>query len=126
MDNTYEFSSDQNRIIADLASRMSSVGAFLIIAGAVALVSAILSSVQGAYVAVIALLTVGAFFLVTGVWSRRSARYFRYVVDTTGHDIDHIMRALTELDKFYTLKFWLVIAYLVIILSALVLVPSLG
>lgn len=120
----YEFTAEQNRLIADLARKMSAVGIFFLSVGGLAVASAVyaLRHSQGGYFA--ALLLAGVYLLVTGWWKVRSGRCFRLVVDTSGSDIEHTMRALAALDRLFTLSFWLVIAYVVLVVSALLGYPA--
>jgi len=56
--------------------------------------------------------------LLIGIWTINAANSFKLVVDTRGHDIPHLMNALTSLRKLYTLMFWFLIAALVLIVLA--------
>lgn len=122
----YEFDRQQNRIIADLAKKMTGVGLFLIIAGVTLLLAAAVGarSEQVANLWILAL--AGAFFVITGTFTFRGGRSFRRIVDSEGNDIAHTMAALTQLDRFFTVNFWLVFAFVLLVISALVGVPSVG
>ena len=56
--------------------------------------------------------------LLIGIWTINAANSFRLIVDTRGHDIPHLMHALTSLRKLYTLMFWLLIITFVLIVVA--------
>jgi hypothetical protein len=57
--------------------------------------------------------------LLIGIWTINAASSFKLVVDTRGHDIPHLMNALTSLRKLYTLMFWLLIVALVFMVVAI-------
>ena len=42
-------------------------------------------------------------YLLIGVWARSAAGSFQQIVETTGHDINHLMQALGSLNKMYAL-----------------------
>jgi hypothetical protein len=56
-----------------------------------------------------------------GVWTERAGAQFRTVVVTEGRDIRHLMHALEDLRRLYTLQFWICLAAIV---SALVLLGA--
>ncbi len=112
----YEFDREQNLLIADLAGKMSSVGIFLVAAGTLSLMVAAVSIGTGRPGPFVALILAGAFFLATGIWTVRGGRAFRAVVDTEGNDSPLVMHALNQLERFYTLNFWLVVIYLMTVL----------
>ena len=117
----YEFSDAQNEVMLDLARKMQGVGIFMLVLGTLALIGFVVSlfaEPQGVWI------FVAAFFLVIGVWTVRAAREFRQVVTTEGSDISHLMTALTELKKFYTLNFWLFVVYLVLMLLTILGIPK--
>ena len=120
----YEFTSEQNELIADLARKMLGVGAFMFVASALALIGAASSASAARYDLAIALAFVTAFFAATAVWTVLAGRSFRRIVETEGHDIPHTMAAFAQLRRFYTLHFWLFVVYLVLIVLAILGYPS--
>jgi hypothetical protein len=64
----------------------------------------------------------GLLYLLMGVWTRSSAASFQQVVDTTGRDIRHLMDALSELNKMYSLIYTLIVIGLLVLIAALGLV----
>jgi hypothetical protein len=60
----------------------------------------------------------GLIYLLIGVWTRRSAGSFKKIVDTRGSDITHLMNALSELNKMYTLLYTLIIIGLLVLGAA--------
>lgn len=119
--NGYEFTGEQNRVIRSLARKMQAVGIFMLVLGALALagfVASLFGTPAGVWI------PVAVFFALIGVWTVRAGREFRQVVETEGSDISHLMTALTELKKFYTLNFWLFVVYLVLIVLAILGIPG--
>ncbi|MDP2885743.1 MAG: hypothetical protein Q8P51_12070 [Ignavibacteria bacterium] len=67
--------------------------------------------------------------LLIGIWTINAASSFKLVVDTRGHDIPHLMNALTSLRKLYTLMFWLLIvalAFMVVAIAAGIFMWAMG
>jgi hypothetical protein len=62
----------------------------------------------------------GLLYLLIGVWTQGASRSFQRIVDTTGRDIHHLMAAVSELNKMYTL------IYTLIVIGLLVLIASIG
>src|SRR5262245_56731733 len=61
----------------------------------------------------------GLLYLLIGMWTRSAARSFQQVVDTTGHDIRHLMDALAALTKMYALIYTLIVIGLLVLIAAL-------
>jgi len=61
----------------------------------------------------------GLLYLLMGMWTRSAARSFQQVVDTTGRDIRHLMDALSELNKMYSLVYTLIVIGLLVLIAAL-------
>jgi len=61
----------------------------------------------------------GLLNLLMGVWTRSAARSFQQVVDTAGHDIRHLMDALSSLNKMYALIYTLILIGLLVLIAAL-------
>src|SRR5262245_45023225 len=121
----YEFTTEQNELIGDLARKMKLVGLIGVVLGILNLLSALLLLVfvfQDRLPAdvlqripedvrrqmpptgylwgyLLQAAVIGLIFLLIGVWTRSSASSFRQVVDTTGRDISHLMDALGSLHK---------------------------
>jgi len=99
----YEFKPNENKIIGDLASKMHFVGLTLLFVGLLVILHGVVVAVH--YGPIIS----GTFTCVVGIWTQRASVSFKNVVHTEGHDISHLMRALEDLRKFYSLLFWLFI-----------------
>lgn len=121
---SYEFTAEQNRVIADLARKMLGVGIFMFLIGALALTGGLASAWGSRPDAAMVLVLAAAFFLAVAVWTVAAARSFRRIVTTEGHDIPHTMAALAQLRRFYTLHFWLIVVYLVLIVLAILGYPE--
>jgi hypothetical protein len=114
----YEFSVPQDDVIRTLSGRMRFVGIFYVLAsglvGLAGLVMLFFAPLIGLFYLV--LLTPE---LLIGIWTINAANSFRLVVDTRGHDIPHLMNALSSLRKLYTLMFWLLVVALVVMVLAI-------
>lgn len=120
----YEYTAEQNQLIADLARKMLGVGVFLALIGAVTLIAGLTSAWRARVDVAVILFLAAAFLLIVATWTILAARSFRKIVDTEGHDIDHTMAALAQLRRFYTLHFWLIVVYLVLIVLAILGYPA--
>ena len=121
---SYEFNAEQNQLISDLARKMKGVGIFMAAIGLLALGGCVTGAVRARPDLAITFALVAAFFIAIALWTIRAGREFRRVVDTEGDDIPHTMNALAELRRFYTLHFWLIIVYLVLIVLAILGYPA--
>ena len=120
----YEFTAEQNHLIADLAKKMLCLGIFLLLTGALALAGCCASAWSSRADAAVVLVLAAAFFLAIGSWTVAASGSFRRIVETEGHDIPHTMAALAQLRRFYTLHFWLIIVYLALIVLAILGYPA--
>ena len=102
----YEFNYSENSIIGNLGSKMSFVGLFMLGIGLFFFVSVIIRWIKSHHLEV-ALLFLTLLFIVVGIWTHRAGREFRNVADTQGKDIHHLMGALKNLLKLYTLIYLL-------------------
>ncbi len=102
----YEFSYTDNSIIRNLGSKMSFVGLFMLGIGLFFCSSVIIRWMQSHHLEV-GLFFMTLLFIVVGIWTHRAGREFRIVADTQGKDISHLMRALENLLKLYTLLYLL-------------------
>lgn len=128
---SYEFDSQQNQVIGALASAMRWVAVPLIVLGVLYAIPAILCvvhafrnpvSILGAvYVGLVALIA-----LSLAQWTRRAASSFDKVVSTGGQDIGHLMDALDNLRKKYSLLSFFVKLYVAVLLVALIAVVILA
>ncbi len=122
-DNGYEFTAEQNAVIRDLGRKMQGVGIFMIVLGVLSL-AGFAVGLLGPRAPNLVWIPIAAFFLLIGLWTVRAAREFRQVAETEGQDIPHLMTALEELRKFYTLHFWLFVVYLVLIVLTILGIPE--
>ncbi len=120
----YEYTAEQNQLIADLARKMLGVGIFMCLIGALALIACAASAWGSRLDTAVVLAFAAVFFLAIATWTVAASRSFRKIVATEGHDIPHTMAALAQLRRFYTLHFWLIIAYLVLIVLAILGYPA--
>lgn len=118
---TYEFSAPENVLIRQLVDAMRFVAAASLALGALVLILGIAGvSTQGRAALGPAL---GNFaqcvvFVLVGVWLQRAVDAFTKVVDSAGDDITHLLEALTELTRVFSLqRAVFVLALLVTVLS---------
>ena len=121
----FEFDSRQTKIISELASAMRWVSAPLLLLGILYVAATVLcvvhafrhptTSFAAVYVGLMSLL-----FLLLGRWTKDAATGFQHLVSTTGHDIEHLMHALDNLRKKYTLLSTFVKVYVAISLVAVI------
>jgi uncharacterized membrane protein YhaH (DUF805 family) len=139
----YEFSAADNSVFGGLAGKMRFVGIFLIVVGVLYLFLAgliAIGAISGQSVTTtqktdggvvvtqrnlhightIGYLVGGIIYLCLGVWTGNGAVAFRRIVDTQGSDISHLMEAVTNLRKLYTLQYWLIFIALIVMLVVLV------
>ncbi len=116
----YEFDNSQNQVIEQLAHKMRFCGIFLIIVGVIIALPGVLTlsgilimpgiALPGLTLLIAAMYFLNAlFYIVVGMWTVKAASSFKLIVDTTGNDISHLMNALGELKKLYTLQYTLLI-----------------
>ena len=108
----YEFTYSENTVIGNLGSKMSFVGLFMLGIGLFFFVSGIVRWGQSHDLDV-GLLFLSLLFIVVGIWTHRAGREFRSVAETEGKDISHLMGALANLLKLYTLLYMLFFVALV-------------
>ena len=102
----YEFKPHENQIIGELAAKMHFVGLFLLAVGVLMIGIGVLVHHAGPIVT-------GTLACVIGLWTQRSSVSFKDVVYTEGRDISHLIAALEDLRKLYSLQFWILILGLV-------------
>jgi hypothetical protein len=112
-DKQYEFKPGENKIIGQLAFKMHFVGLFLLAMGL------IIIAIGVAVVFHVGPIISGTLACVVGLWTQRASMSFKNVVQTEGRDITHLMDALDDLRKLYTLQYWLLILGLLLALAGL-------
>jgi hypothetical protein len=103
---TFEFSPEQNLLFAALGSRMQFVGFFTLGLGVVAVLMDLGRKNGG-------LILAGVLYGLIGLWTARAGSQFRSVAWTRAHDISHLMAAVRDLKKMYTLQYWICLIALV-------------
>jgi hypothetical protein len=96
----YEFSDEDNVVIQVLASRMNFVGLFALGVG-------IFVIFLGALFFHIASILSGSLYAVIGIWTHRAGHSFHNITATRGNDLRHLMHAIRDLQRLYTIQFWL-------------------
>ncbi len=121
---SYEFSVEENSLIADLAGKMKGVAVFLYLLGTVGMLGTVASGWRSRFDLAIVLILGTAFLFAVATWTFWAGKSFRKIVDTEGHDIPHTMVALAQLRRFYTLHFWLILLYVGLIVLAILGYPQ--
>lgn len=99
----YEFSPEQNTLISNLAKKLRFVGiAFVVLGVLQALLAMVNTTMFGKLTGILGGLLLGSL----GVFMMRASGSFRYIVETEGHDIEHLMSALDSLLSMYNAQFW--------------------
>jgi len=111
----YEFSSEQNEVIASLASNMRMVGVVSLIGGGLLVVAGCFLFAKGGASALIQ----GAVGMVVGGFTVQAAGAFRQIVDSRGDDIGHLMSALGTLRSLYRLQVILLLCSALLLLGVL-------
>jgi hypothetical protein len=106
----YEFTAEQNRVIADLEKKMRLVGIVLQIFGVLGTIAGLLLITRNGIGALIQ----GVISLCLGIWTVRAADAFRRIVTTEGQDISNLMAALQQLGRYFGLKYMLIMIGLVL------------
>jgi hypothetical protein len=122
----HEFDSRQNQIIADLAAAMRWIGLPLMLIGLLYAVAAGMGLAQAfsrpeLLVSVVFVVLATLFFFALGIWTRRAAESFQRITTTSGQDIVHLMDALNNLRKAYSLLSAIVKLYVALIIVSLIL-----
>jgi hypothetical protein len=118
----YEFTPDQEAVIADLAGKMQFVGMCMFGLAVLWLFQVIFVAVkvEGHPFDVFTAITALIYGLI-GYWTMSASGDFAAVVATVGWDVPHVMDALRSLRKMYSLLFYLLVAA---IIASLILMVS--
>jgi hypothetical protein len=111
---SFEFTPEQNALFATLGTKMQFVGIFALGLGLVAVLLGLSHRDSGPILA-------GVLYGIIGLWTAHAGSQFRFVSWTNSHDISHLMAALRDLRKMYTLQYWICLIALV---AALVLLGT--
>jgi hypothetical protein len=114
---SYEFNAEQSRLMGALANNMTWVGIFLIVTGVAGGLIGIRQLIHNHGSAPILLID-AVLFLAIGFWTRGAAVQFNQVAATTGTDIQHLMGALEELRRIYSLQKVLIVVALALLAVA--------
>lgn len=109
----YEFSDAENALIRDLAGKMHFVGLFGIALG-------ILTIAVGGLILHVGPILTGTFYAVLGLWTQRASTAFKSIVDTKGSDVTHLIDALSDLRRLYSLQYWLAVLGLTLAVATII------
>ncbi|MDC0667166.1 hypothetical protein [Nannocystis radixulma] len=119
----YEFSAPENVIIRQLVDAMRfvaaaslAVGAFVLILGIAGLATHGRSAIGPA----IGQFAEAVVFGLIGMWLQRAVDAFNRVIETSGDDITHLLHALRELTRVFSLQ------RTVLVLAAIIIVMAIG
>jgi hypothetical protein len=113
----YEFDASQNASFASLAGSMKIVAIIMMIFGALSALNILTGDIVSALV--------GGLYIVIGVWTKDAGQSIQNIVNTEGNDIDHLMNAVKDLNKLYSLQKWLMIVGIVFaVLGAIAMIVS--
>ena len=98
---------------------MKIVGIIMMIFGALSALNILTGDIGSALV--------GGLYIVIGIWTKDAAQSIQNIVNTEGNDIDHLMNAVKDLNKLYSLQKWLMIVGIVLaVLGAIAMAASTG
>lgn len=89
---------------------MTFVGTAMIVLGAICGISVFSGSIEN--------LITAAFYIFIGIWTRKAGQAFQSIVDTEGSDISHLMSAIGNLDKLFTLEKWIILLVIIVFVIA--------
>ncbi|MBI3910510.1 MAG: hypothetical protein HY320_06185 [Armatimonadetes bacterium] len=123
----YEFDAEQSKLIAGLGELMRDVGAFVVLIGVLhGVVGGLLTVAQRRSGLVFLVQAVVAILI--GLWTRSAGEHFQRITTTAGADMQHLMNALAELRRIYSLQRTLILVALILVgillIFALVAGPS--
>jgi hypothetical protein len=108
----YEFQPSENALISNLAWKMHFVGLFSISIG-------LLIIALGVVMVHIGPIFTGTYSVLIGIWTQRASMSFKSIVETQGNDVSHLLRALEDMKRLYSLQYWLCVLTLAIAVIAL-------
>lgn len=109
----YEFNSEQNQLLSDLATKMTFVGIFAIIIGTLDVFWALYWLITSPWQAALENGIQAVMYLLIGIWVFKAAGSFRQIVLTQGNDIQNLMKALLEFKRLFTLLSSLLVIFLI-------------
>jgi hypothetical protein len=121
----HEFDVQENQVINDLANAMNWVAAPFLFLGVLYIFATVVCVVQVFQqpMSIFHAIFVGlgaVLFLALGRWTKQAALSFQQIVSTSGNDMGHLMEALENLRKKYSLLSVVVKIYVALILFSLI------
>ena len=107
-----EFNADEKAVFSALGMKMHFVGLFALGLGLIAVLVGLSRKEAGSILA-------GMLYAIIGHWTTRAGAQFRSTAWTRGHDHSHLMAALIDLRKLYTLQYWICLIALIAVLVVL-------
>lgn len=120
-----EFTPAQNQVIGELGNALQWVAAPLLVLGGLYTALTLITLIQAfrdpaSWVAFIYIGLVAALFVALGRWLGRAGNSFRQIVTTSGQDFSHLMQALDDLRKLFSVLAVFVKIYVAIIVITIV------
>lgn len=119
----FEFGAAENEVFGRLATAMRFVGTASIALAVVTILSAAAAGATGGLRAlpfVVGEAVGAAVMVVTGVWLRGASRSVESIVTTQGSDVAHLMSAMGDLARMFTLQRMIFIAAFAVFALAIV------
>ncbi len=114
---SYEFNSDEDKVVKGLARKLRLVSLVLIVLGLLAGVLAGLEikntiselGAKDAFMGNLVMIVTALLLLLFGIWFSGSATSFAKIAKTEGDDMNHLMKALGSLSSAFGLIYWAII-----------------
>lgn len=100
----YEFGGGESTLIGGLGVKMSRVGLFMVGIGLCFVISSIQRWSRFQEID-IGLIFLTLLFIIFGIWTHRAGREFRKISATRGRDVSHLLLALANLMRLYTVVY---------------------
>ena len=84
---------------------MTLVGTAMVVLGALSGITIFFGSIENLFTA--------AFYIFIGIWTRNAGQAFQSIVDTEGSDMSHLMNAIGNLEKLFTLQKWIILLVII-------------
>jgi len=118
----YEFTDEENSVFKALSARMNIAGVMMVVFGIGMIV---FGGIRYPWSLTLLLLAINGFILFgIGYLIFQSAKRFRKIVETQGHDIMYLMEAMTDQRRLYTLIGALIIVSTLAMVASAFLVES--
>jgi hypothetical protein len=115
----YEFDEQENSVFRDLAGVMKFCGTMMLIAGPLLVISGITSLMHKEFGGAIGQIGTGVGLFLMGNWTGDASKTIAKIVDTEGNDITHLISAMIDLRKTFTMQQKLLIGVVILVIGGL-------